>query len=191
MREISCQSKEIHSVLMWLKKSWRKTASQLHKNRFCEHQYLIQPQASQINVRHVGSSTYGNFYLLRRMAKINGDYRRILVKKSFFKYITHRNRERISSIKLLVVQNFQNTKNSPSFCLQLHTVTLVSLLSPTEYEDSRSDGLLKIESSAANQTTAFVIERQQIYATELVGFYTSFFGFTIIVAPFTSRRIIS
>ena len=28
--------------------------------------YLIQPQASQINVRHVGSSTYGNYdHLLR------------------------------------------------------------------------------------------------------------------------------
>ena len=28
--------------------------------------YLIQPQASQINVRHVGSSTYGNHYQLVR-----------------------------------------------------------------------------------------------------------------------------
>lgn len=60
-----------------VKKSWWKTANQLQKCRFCDHQYLIQPQASQINVRHVGSRTYGNFSLLRRMSKINGDYRQI------------------------------------------------------------------------------------------------------------------
>ena len=64
-----------------VKKSWWKVAN-WRKCRFCEHQYLIQPQASQINVRHVGSSTYGNFTLLRRMTKINGDYRHRLVTKS-------------------------------------------------------------------------------------------------------------
>ena len=33
---------------------------------FVNKLYLIQPQASQINVRHVGSSTYGNHYQLLR-----------------------------------------------------------------------------------------------------------------------------
>lgn len=68
-----------------VKKSWWKTANQLQKCRFCDHQYLIQPQASQINVRHVGSLTYGNFSLLRRMSKITEitDITDKLVTKSF------------------------------------------------------------------------------------------------------------